>query len=370
MLSKHERSQMNIELAIAIVCFLLVLGCQDNRPPAPDDGADRSDAPAYQKATFAGGCFWCMEHPFENLDGVRDVVSGYTGGDKDNPTYAQVTSGTTGHLESIQIVFDPAKISYEELLAVFWMQIDPTDNGGSFVDRGSQYRSAIFFHSPEQQAQAQASKAALDTSGRFAKPVVTDIAAFTTFWKAEDYHQDYYKTNPGPYRMYRAGSGRDAYINRVWTDAAAQEPDYVKPSAAELKEKLTPLQYRVTQENGTERAFDNDYWDNKAEGIYVDVVSGEPLFLSADKYDSKSGWPSFTKPVAPQAVVEHVDLSAGMARTEVRSRRGDSHLGHVFPDGPQPTGLRYCMNSAALRFVPKAQMEAAGYGEYVALFNK
>ena len=337
-------------------------------------GAPADAEPKLEKATFAGGCFWCMEPPFEKLDGVKAVISGYTGGSKVNPTYEEVSSGSTGHVEAVEVIYDPAKVSYQKLLDVFWRQVNPTDGGGQYVDRGSSYLTGIFYHSDEQERLAEASKQALERSGRYDRPIVTPIRPAGPFYRAEAYHQDYYKKNPIRYKFYRYNSGRDQYLERIWGKEDAMRTStapaaFHKPADEELKKQLTPLQYKVTQKDGTEPAFKNAYWDNHREGIYVDIVSGEPLFSSLDKYESGTGWPSFTRPLEPDNIVSREDRSWFMTRTEVRSRLGDSHLGHVFNDGPKPTGLRYCMNSAALRFIPREDLEKEGYGKYLHLFQ-
>ena len=323
-------------------------------------------------ATLAGGCFWCTESDLEKVPGVAKVISGYTGGEKKDPTYEEVSAGGSGHLEAIQVHYDPQQVTYEQLLDTFWRHINPTDPGGQFVDRGSQYRSAIFYHNPEQQRLAEQSKDALNRSGKFNKPIVTEILPLGTFYQAEEYHQDYYQKNPIRYRYYRHGSGRDQFLQETWgkeTAAPVSGQPFKKPDEAALRKQLTPLQFKVTQKNGTEPAFNNEFWDNKKEGIYVDIVSGEPLFSSLDKYDSGTGWPSYTRPLEPGSIVEKEDNSFFSKRTEVRSRQAGSHLGHVFPDGPKPTGLRYCLNSAALRFIPKEELEKEGLGKYLSLFK-
>ena len=358
---------MKIKALILLAASILILGCADSNPKEerskmilPNDGH-------YETATFAGGCFWCMDAPFEKLAGVVNVISGYAGGHVKNPSYEEVSTGTTGAVEAVQVVFDPRIISYAEILEVYWKQFDPTDPGGSFYDRGSQYQSAIFYNSEAQKKIAERSKQQLADSGLFKKPIVTKIEKFTTFYPAEEYHQHFYKKNPQRYYSYREASGRDKFIMGVWGDNGIDR--YKKPPDSVLKKELTPLQYDVTQENATERPFDNKYWNNNKQGIYVDIVTGEPLFSSTDKYDSGCGWPSFTKPIDPRFLVKKADHSLGMNRVEVRSTFGNSHLGHVFDDGPAPTDLRYCINSASLRFIPKEDMAKEGYGEYLYLFK-
>lgn len=352
---------------------------------------DTSATSTYATAVFAGGCFWCVESDFEKIsDGLINVVSGYSGGSSVNPTYQDYVAG--GHKEVVEVTYDRSKIEYGTLVEYLLRHIDPTDAGGSFNDRGEAYTSAIYYDTEEEKQTAIDIIAKIDAEHVFDKPIVTPVLPHAKFWPAEGYHQNYAKNNTLKYGFFRAASGRDGFVKRTWqgkeitvytgnvtpisasssTTTSHDKPwkHFTKPSTEVLRKKLSPIQFNVSQEDGTESPFTNEYDNNHADGIYVDIVSGEPLYSSKDKYDSGTGWPSFVKPISSDNITTKEDKGFFSSRTEVRSKIADSHLGHVFSDGPMDRGgKRYCMNSAAMRFIPKANLEKEGYGEYLTLFQ-
>ena len=357
-------------------------------PKNADSASKQSTAKVSEKsgiietALFAGGCFWCMEHPYENQPGISKALSGYTGGEKQNPTYNQVASGSTQHVEAVEIHFDPEIISYNDLLQIFWRNIDPTDAGGQFVDRGKQYTTGIFYKNNQQKKSAEQSKKRLEGKNLFNKKIITKIVPAGKFYPAEEYHQDFFKKNYIRYRVYRAGSGRDEFIKRIWGEDREYKISKTRFNGGTVpkiiyignktksKSHLTNMQYKVTQKNPTEPPFKNEYWDNKQPGIYVDIISGEPLFSSKDKFKSGTGWPSFTRPLVQENIIQKRDTTYNMIRIELRSKSADSHLGHLFRDGPKPSGLRYCINSASMMFIPVENLKKEGYEDFLTLFSK
>lgn len=321
-----------------------------------------------KQAYFAGGCFWCMEGIFEGQEGVIEARTGYIGGTPDTANYSDVSTGTTKHREGVEVFYNPEKISYAKLVELFWTQIDPTDAEGQFADKGYQYTTAIYYSDAVEKEIAEKSKDTLEESAKFESEIATLILPTTEFYEAEAYHQDYYKNAATRYNQYAAGSGRKWFIEENWKDRITELSGNTY-TEEELRARLTPLQYKVTQEDATEKPFTNEYWDNHEDGIYVDIVDGTPLFSSLDKFESGTGWPSFTKPIDDAFIDEQTDTKFFMTRTEVRSAGSDSHLGHLFDDGPKDKwGLRYCLNSAALKFIPVDELEEEGYGEYMKLF--
>ena len=308
---------------------------------------------------FAGGCFWGVEEYFSRRPGVYAVTVGYANGTTDNPTYKQVITGKTGYVETVHVQYDPRAISLKTLTEQFFKIINPLSLNKQGNDVGTQYRTGMYYVNAEDKAILEAVRDEMQK--KYSKPLVVELLPLQNYFLAEDYHQQYLKKNPGGYCHVSFDSLKDLPPVNV---GAVDPSKYSKPSDAELRKLLTPEAYNVTQKAGTERAFTGTLLNNKEDGIYVDVATGEPLFSSADKYDSGCGWPSFVKPIDPAVIVEREDTSFGLKRIEVKSRVGDSHLGHVFNDGPRDRGgLRYCINSLAIRFVPYKDMDKQGYGD-------
>ena len=366
-------------LALLFASVLLLSGCAAERqriPRAKDtqgtDMAGQSSDMSGEEGMYmdttenviylAGGCFWGMEQLMQSIPGVIDAQSGYANGTCEaDATYQTVCKGGTGFRETVRVEYDPEQVSLDALLLAYFYVIDPTVENRQGNDRGSQYQTGVYYTNDK--ARETVERIADIERGRSEKFFV-ELGPLRNYYPAEEYHQNYLEKNPNGYcHIPRAEM---ELFSRLRIDPG----DYRKPAAETIRDTLTAEQYRVTQESGTERAFIGELWDKFEKGIYVDIVTGEPLFSSTDKFESGCGWPAFTKPIEGPAVVEREDLSHGMRRTEVRSRAGDSHLGHVFTGDPEsPNGVRYCINSASLRFVPYARMEAEGYGYLLNLFE-
>lgn len=308
-----------------------------------------------KKIYLAGGCFWGVEAYFSKIPGVVSTQVGYANGHGIHPNYKKVTTGNTGFAETVMVEYDPALVSLSELLKHFFEIINPTILDRQGNDVGNQYRTGIYYvNEPDKHV---VDRVIEGETQKYALPIVTEVDALHNFYKAEEYHQKYLDKNPKGYC-------------HVDLSPVEKFQKYKKPAQEKLKEILNDIQYRVTQENATESPFSSRYESNFDDGIYVDIVTGEPLFSSRDKYDAGCGWPSFTHPIESESLKEKIDGSHGMFRTEVKSSVGDSHLGHVFEDGPQEKGgMRYCINGAALRFIPKDELKSSGYEKYSEMFE-
>ena len=348
------------QLIFVFILLMSCLACANNRAGQTEK---KEDMKSTKEIYLAGGCFWGTEHFLKLIDGVEATQVGYANGNIANPTYKQVCTGTTDFAETVKVQYDPVKVDLPFLIDLYFKTIDPTSVNKQGNDRGTQYRTGIYYTDPADLSVIQETVHRL--AATYTRPLAVEMKPLENFYPAEEYHQDYLDKNPGGY----------CHIHPELFDLARKAkmqkksaPAYSKPDDAALRSKLTPEQYAVTQKNATELAFHNDYWDEHRPGIYVDITTGEPLFVSTDKFDSGCGWPSFSKPIDRKLIQEKMDTSHGMVRTEVRSAAGDGHLWDCFSDRRVGKGgLRYCINSASLRFIPKDKMKVEGYGDYIDL---
>lgn len=360
---KGERSIMK-QILVAIVLLTSCLACANSQAGQAEKNKDMKPT---KEIYLAGGCFWGTEHFLKLIEGVEATQVGYANGNIAHPTYQQVCTGTTDFAETVRVQYDPARVDLPFLIDLYLKTIDPTSLNRQGNDRGTQYRTGIYYTDPSDAPLIKETVQRL--AARYPRPLAVEIEPLKNFYPAEDYHQNYLDKNPGGYCHIHPELFDLARRAKMPRPAASASPRaYSKPDDATLRSQLTAQQYAVTQKNATEPAFRNEYWDEHRPGIYVDITTGEPLFVSTDKFDSGCGWPSFSKPIDRKLIKEKVDTTHGMTRTEVRSSAGDAHLGHVFTDGPaERGGLRYCINSASLRFIPKDKMQEEGYGDYLEL---
>ena len=357
---------------IVLTIILLLSGGLAFAQTMSDQPSKSKSMNARSEVYFAGGCFWGTEHFMKQINGVIHTQVGYANGNIKNPTYEQVCNGNTGFAETVKVEYNPRQADLKLLIDLFLKTIDPTSLNKQGNDRGVQYRTGIYYTDKADLSVIKEAVAVLAT--KYSEPIVVEIKPLSNFYQAEEYHQDYLDKHPDGYchispELFEFARKANMKMEKTMMDVTQKK--YQKTDDATLQIRLTAEQYAVTQKNATERAFQNEYWNEKREGIYVDITTGEPLFISTDKFDSGCGWPSFSKPIDKNLIMKKTDNSHGMQRIEVRSKTGDAHLGYVFNDGPADKGgLPYCINSASLEFIPKAKMKEKGYADYISLLEK